>query len=106
MSGLWGHMVGVVILLMMAVFIGIWVWAWRPRHRAVFDALSELPMREEWAEVDAGGAHGRVTSGPGTDTARRTDHSDRDAGNPIEPRRGRRSERRRDDTSAAKGHTR
>ena len=44
MSGLWGHLVGVLILLLMAVFIGIWVWAWRPRHRRVFDALAEIPM--------------------------------------------------------------
>lgn len=46
MSGLWGHLVGVVILILMAVFIGIWVWAWRPRHRPTFDALAELPMRD------------------------------------------------------------
>lgn len=46
MSGLWGHLVGVLILIMMATFIGIWVWAWRPRHRRVFDALAEIPMRE------------------------------------------------------------
>lgn len=46
MSGLWGHLVGVLILIMMATFIGIWVWAWRPRHRRVFDALAEIPMRD------------------------------------------------------------
>lgn len=52
MSGLWGHLIGVLIVLMMAVFIGIWVWAWRPRHRAVFDALAELPMREGGDALD------------------------------------------------------
>jgi cytochrome c oxidase cbb3-type subunit IV len=46
MSGLWGHLVGVVILLLMAVFIGIWFWAWRPRHKGTFDELAALPMRD------------------------------------------------------------
>lgn len=54
MSGLWGHLVGVLILIMMAVFIGIWVWAWRPRHRRVFDALAEIPMTEGEAPPDDG----------------------------------------------------
>src|SRR5690606_7912668 len=44
MSALWGHMVGVLILVMMTTFIGIWVWAWLPRHRRVFDELAEIPM--------------------------------------------------------------
>ncbi len=52
MSGLWGHLVGVVILIMMAVFIGIWVWAWRPRHRRAFDALAELPMMDGEGPTD------------------------------------------------------
>jgi cytochrome c oxidase cbb3-type subunit IV len=46
MSGLWGHFVGVVILLLMAVFIGIWFWAWRPRHKETFDALAAIPMQD------------------------------------------------------------
>ena len=50
MSGLWGHLVGVLILVMMTVFIGIWFWAWRPRHRRVFDALAEIPMLDGRAE--------------------------------------------------------
>lgn len=53
----WGHMSGVMILLMMAVFIGIWIWAWRPRHRARFSRLARLPMDDlyvaEVAEVAA-----------------------------------------------------
>ena len=52
MTGWWGHMVGVLILLMMAVFIGIWFWAWRPRHRRVFDALAEIPMLDGEAQAD------------------------------------------------------
>ena len=52
MSGLWGHLVGVLILVMMTVFIGIWFWAWRPRHRRVFDALAEIPMLDGRAPGD------------------------------------------------------
>lgn len=40
----WGHLSGVIILLMMAVFIGIWIWAWRPRHQASFGRLARLPL--------------------------------------------------------------
>jgi cytochrome c oxidase cbb3-type subunit 4 len=46
MSTLWGHVLGVLTVVLMLVFIGIWYWAWRPRHRATFDALAELPMFE------------------------------------------------------------
>ena len=53
MSGLWGHMIGVLILVMMTVFIGIWVWAWRPRHRRVFDQLAEIPMHDGEPPRDA-----------------------------------------------------
>lgn len=49
MSSLWGHFVGVIILLLMAIFIGIWIWAWLPRHRAVFDRLANLPMQDQHA---------------------------------------------------------
>lgn len=44
MHAWWGHMSGVIILLMMAVFIGIWIWAWRPRHQASFGRLARLPL--------------------------------------------------------------
>lgn len=46
MSELFGHMIGVMILMLMATFIGIWIWAWRPRHKATFDALAAIPMQE------------------------------------------------------------
>ena len=46
MSGIWGHMIGVVIVILMLVFAGIWLWAWRPRHKAAFDALARIPMDE------------------------------------------------------------
>jgi cytochrome c oxidase cbb3-type subunit 4 len=40
----WGHLSGIIILLMMAVFIGIWIWAWRPRHQTNFGRLARLPL--------------------------------------------------------------
>ncbi len=61
MNGLFGHLVGVLILLLMAVFIGIWYWAWRPRHKPVFDALAEIPMHDANAAAagEVGAASGR-----------------------------------------------
>ena len=54
MQSWWGHMSGVIILLMMAVFIGIWIWAWRPRHQANFGRLARLPMEDLASERPAG----------------------------------------------------
>lgn len=66
MSPLFGHLVGGVILLLMSVFIGIWFWAWRPRHKPVFDALAEIPMRDADAddETETGGGGGPRATGP------------------------------------------
>ncbi len=50
MSPLWGHAVGVLILLMMATFIGIWVWAWLPYHKRTFGWLARLPMEDGSAQ--------------------------------------------------------
>lgn len=47
MSPLWGHAIGLVIVLMMVVFCAVWLWAWLPYHRRAFDALARLPMRED-----------------------------------------------------------
>jgi cytochrome c oxidase cbb3-type subunit 4 len=47
MNTVWGHLVGVFIVLMMATFIGIWIWAWRKRRRRVFDRMARLPMEDE-----------------------------------------------------------
>lgn len=47
MSPLWGHVAGVLILLMMFSFIGIWVWAWRKYHKPVFNRMARLPMEDE-----------------------------------------------------------
>jgi cytochrome c oxidase cbb3-type subunit 4 len=47
MSGIWGHLAGVWIVVLMLVFLGIWYWAWRPRHKDTFDALARVPMLED-----------------------------------------------------------
>lgn len=47
MSALYGHFIGVMIVLIMVVFIGIWIWAWRPHHKEEFDDLAHLPLDED-----------------------------------------------------------
>ncbi len=47
MSEVYGHLIGVMILLMMLVFIGIWIWAWRPHHKSDFAELARLPLDED-----------------------------------------------------------
>ncbi|HEX7381585.1 MAG TPA: cbb3-type cytochrome c oxidase subunit 3 [Nevskiaceae bacterium] len=54
MTPLWGHLVGVFILLMMIGFLGIWAWAWLPHHRRVFGRLARLPMEDAERPVDHG----------------------------------------------------
>jgi cytochrome c oxidase cbb3-type subunit IV len=44
MNAIWGHAVGVVIVLLLLVFSGVWLWAWLPYHKNAFDALARLPM--------------------------------------------------------------
>lgn len=51
MSPVWGHVAGVVIVLMMLTFIGIWIWAWRKYHKSTFNRMARLPMEDEH-EVD------------------------------------------------------
>ncbi|MBF5056458.1 cytochrome c oxidase subunit [Alcanivorax sp. 521-1] len=46
MSELWGHAIGVMIVLLMGIFLGIWIWAWRDRHRVVFQRMADLPMED------------------------------------------------------------
>lgn len=52
MSPVWGHVTGVLIVLMMATFIGIWIWAWLPHHRRTFSWLARLPMEDGRAPAD------------------------------------------------------
>lgn len=47
MNPLWGHLAGVLILLMMFTFIGIWYWAWRKYHVPTFNRMARLPMEDE-----------------------------------------------------------
>jgi cytochrome c oxidase cbb3-type subunit 4 len=54
MNPFWGHLAGVLIVLMMASFIGIWIWAWRKYHKPVFDRMAQLPMQDE--DLPAAGA--------------------------------------------------
>lgn len=52
MSPFWGHLAGVMIVLMMLSFIGIWIWAWRKYHKPVFDQMAQLPMQDEDLPAD------------------------------------------------------
>jgi cytochrome c oxidase cbb3-type subunit 4 len=47
MNPIWGHVAGVLILLMMFSFIGIWFWAWRKYHKPTFNRMARLPMEDE-----------------------------------------------------------
>ncbi len=51
MNPIWGHVIGVVTVILMVTFIGIWIWAWSDRHKRSFDALARLPMNEELDEL-------------------------------------------------------
>ena len=46
MNAVWGHVIGVISLLLMLVFIAIWIWAWLPVHRRTFDRLARIPMHD------------------------------------------------------------
>ncbi|MBS0382615.1 MAG: cbb3-type cytochrome c oxidase subunit 3 [Proteobacteria bacterium] len=52
MSPVWGHVAGVMIVLMMLTFIGIWIWAWLPYHKRAFNRLSRLPMEDDVLPTD------------------------------------------------------
>jgi len=70
MNPLWGHFVGIFILLMMAVFIGIWIWAWHGSHQPVFSRMAQLPMLDDPGGEDPGrGGPGRERPGAGLDSA-------------------------------------
>ena len=44
MMDYWGHVVGVITVLLLVAFIGIWIWAWLPRHKKVFDRMARVPL--------------------------------------------------------------
>ncbi|MCC7461310.1 MAG: CcoQ/FixQ family Cbb3-type cytochrome c oxidase assembly chaperone [Gammaproteobacteria bacterium] len=55
MSPVWGHAIGIFIVLMMAAFIALWAWVWLPCHGRTYGALARLPM-EDHAAPAAGSA--------------------------------------------------
>ena len=44
---LWGHAVGVIIVVLLLSFIGTWIWAWHSGNKRTFDELARLPMNDE-----------------------------------------------------------
>lgn len=44
MNPIWGHLAGVITVILMLTFVGIWIWAWNARHERVFDRLARLPL--------------------------------------------------------------
>jgi cytochrome c oxidase cbb3-type subunit 4 len=51
MNPVWGHIIGVVTVVLMLIFIGIWIWAWRKRHRETFQRMSEIPLEDSPIEL-------------------------------------------------------
>lgn len=45
-SPVWGHVTGVVTVVLMVTFVAIWIWAWRKHHRATFQRMAALPMED------------------------------------------------------------
>ena len=52
MNPIWGHVAGVVTVLLMLLFVGIWIWAWRKRHRNVFDYMARVPLENDDPQAD------------------------------------------------------
>jgi cytochrome c oxidase cbb3-type subunit IV len=52
MTPAWGHVIGVITVVLMLTFIGIWVWAWLPAHKKKFDTLARIPMHDDRLGVD------------------------------------------------------
>jgi len=53
MNAVWGHAVGVFIVVLMVAFVGLWIWAWLPRHKPAFNDLARLPMEDDDAVAAA-----------------------------------------------------
>jgi cytochrome c oxidase cbb3-type subunit 4 len=53
MSEIWGHLTGVIIVLMMVTFICIWAWAWSGHHKKAFSRMAALPMEDEADDTHA-----------------------------------------------------
>ncbi|HNT39552.1 MAG TPA: cbb3-type cytochrome c oxidase subunit 3 [Rubrivivax sp.] len=62
MNPLWGHLIGVFIVVLMLLFLGIWVWAWLPSHERSFKALARLPMDDRAASPSTASSGGEERS--------------------------------------------
>jgi cytochrome c oxidase cbb3-type subunit 4 len=49
----WGHLTGVMIVVIMFTFICIWAWAWSGRHKKPFTRMAQLPMEDDMAPYSA-----------------------------------------------------
>ncbi|MDR2213869.1 MAG: cbb3-type cytochrome c oxidase subunit 3 [Pseudomonadales bacterium] len=47
MNPLWGHLSGIITLLVMLSFIGVWIWVWDRRHLPKYDELARLPLQDQ-----------------------------------------------------------
>jgi cytochrome c oxidase cbb3-type subunit 4 len=47
MSELWGHLIGILTVILMLSFIGTWIWVWDRRHLPKYDALARLPLQDQ-----------------------------------------------------------
>ncbi len=47
MNDIWGHLIGVVIILLIVAFVGVWIWAWLPRHHRVFSRMARVPLEND-----------------------------------------------------------
>lgn len=47
MSSIWGHVIGVITIILMLTFISIWIWAWRKKHKRTFSRMARLPMEDD-----------------------------------------------------------
>ncbi len=66
--GNWGHLFGVVTVILMIVFVGIWYWAWRPRHRGTFERLATMPLEDLTQDRPDAARHGHAPRGRADDT--------------------------------------
>ena len=46
MNPAWGHVAGVITVILMLSFIDTWIWVWNRRHKQKYDALSRIPMKD------------------------------------------------------------
>ncbi|WP_067563112.1 cbb3-type cytochrome oxidase subunit 3 [Halofilum ochraceum] len=62
MSDIWGHVIGVVIILLIVAFVGVWIWAWLPRHHRVFSRMARVPLENDTAPGERRGDEQRTNN--------------------------------------------